>query len=151
MLGGWRKQQSRDIQVLGKHALENEAAFGSERATSECWSQISCGSWLHVWNTATLKFIYRCHVCMDKLFSIITHILLKKRTPGVPHDNAVDPLSHNTSSPSLEADIEGRWAEDATATAGSSAHSLGWSIDAWMDTSSLPSSKCCAIPLLCVC
>lgn len=37
----------------GKHVLENEIAFGSERATSGCWPQVSCGSWLHAWNTAT--------------------------------------------------------------------------------------------------
>lgn len=151
-MGGWRKQQSRDIQVLGKHALENVIAFGSGRATSGCWSQVSCSSWLCVWNTATWK-IYLQVPCLygQIIFYNYPYSSKEKNPRSASDDHAAHPLSHKASSPSSEADIQVRWAEAAPATAGSSAHSLGWSIDAWMDTSSLPPTKHCAIPLLCMC
>lgn len=118
----------------------------------------SCG-FLCVWNTATWK-IYLQVLCLygQIIFYNYLYSFKEKNPRSTSDDNTVYPLSHNASSPSLKADIEGRWAEAAPATAGSSAHSHGWSIDAWMDTfplqNTIPShcSACASLPsctLLC--
>jgi len=95
VVGGWRKQQSRARQELGKAALENEVAFGCGRATSECWSQTACGIWLGVWNTAALKIYLQVLCLYGQIIFYNYPYSLKEKIPRSPSDdNAVERLSH---------------------------------------------------------
>lgn len=72
-------------------------AFGSGRATSECWSQPACGSWLCVWNTTALK-IYLQVLCLygQIIFYNYPYSYKEKITRSPSDDNAVERLSHTT-------------------------------------------------------